>query len=265
MTNKIFYFTGTGNSLAIARQMSESLGNTEIVPMAAVSGGYVGKDEERIGLVFPVFAWGMPRLAVEFAKALKPSDGQYIFAIATSGGSPGRTLVQLDKILHTNGSNLDAGFAVSGDFLISVQSQTEMAIIKLISWLGRKHIPALAKDRLPAISEAVIAKASQKSETSNPSVNIIGSMLHGVSMKMFSKMDKDYSATDACISCGACVKLCPRENITLENGRPVWHQDCEYCFACMAWCPQRAIAMKGTVPEGPTHHPDITLNDVLLR
>lgn len=265
MTNRIFYFTGTGNSLDITRQISESLGNTEIAPMAAMPGGYVGKDEERIGLVFPVFAWGMPRMAAEFAKALKPSAGQYVFAIATSGGSPGRTLVHLDKILRTNGSDLDAGFVVSGDFLISIQSQTEMTLIKFMSWLGRKHIPGLAKDRLPAISEAVIAKATRQPETSNLSVNIVGSMLYGVSMKMFAKMDKDYSATDACVSCGACVKLCPRENITLENGQPVWHQDCEYCFACMAFCPQSAIAMKGSVPEGPTHHPDVMLSDVLLR
>jgi ferredoxin len=265
MKNKIFYFTGTGNSLAIARQMSESLGNTEIVPMAAVSGGYVGKDEERIGLVLPVFGWGMPRMAAEFVKALKPSAGQFVFAIATSGGSPGRTLVQLDKILRANGSNLDAGFVVSGDFLISVQSQTEMALIKFMSWLGRKNVPGFAKDRLPEISKIIEARKPHGPETSNASLNILGSLMYGISMKMFAKMDKDYSATNACISCGACVKLCPVENITLENGKPVWHQDCEYCFACMAFCPQSAIAMKGNVPKGSTHHPDVSLGDVLLR
>lgn len=265
MNNRIFYFTGTGNSLAIARQMAASLGGAEITPMAAMPGGYVGQEEERIGLVFPVFAWGMPRMAVEFAKALRPRTGQYVFAIATNGGSPGRTLVQLSKILRAIGSNLDGGFAVRGDFLISMQSQTEMALIKFIGWLGGKNVPGFAKDRFREISKTVEEKKSHGAETSNASLNFLGSLMYGFSIKMFARMDKGYSATDACVSCGACVRLCPRENITLANGRPIWHQDCEYCFACMAFCPQSAIAWKGAIPSDPKHHPDVTLSDVLLR
>jgi len=53
MTTRVFCFSDSGNALAIAR----GAGGGEIAPMANQLGGYAG-DEERIGLVTPVYAWG---------------------------------------------------------------------------------------------------------------------------------------------------------------------------------------------------------------
>lgn len=33
---------------------------------------------------------------------------------------------------------------------------------------------------------------------------------------------KAFHVSEDCIGCGKCVKLCPLNNITLENGKPVW-------------------------------------------
>ena len=32
----------------------------------------------------------------------------------------------------------------------------------------------------------------------------------------------DFFTTDKCVGCGKCVKLCPLNNITLKDGKPVW-------------------------------------------
>ncbi len=40
MANRIYYFTGTGNSMRAARVIAERLGNTEIVSMRADPGEY---------------------------------------------------------------------------------------------------------------------------------------------------------------------------------------------------------------------------------
>ena len=52
MSNKIFFFTGSGNSLAIARSLAEGIGDTEILSVAKNLGGFQGTAEERVGREF---------------------------------------------------------------------------------------------------------------------------------------------------------------------------------------------------------------------
>ena len=52
---------------------------------------------------------------------------------------------------------------------------------------------------------------------------------------------KKFYVTDACISCGKCERVCPTENVRLENGRPVWGKKCTHCMACICRCPAEAI------------------------
>ena len=65
---------------------------------------------------------------------------------------------------------------------------------------------------------------------------------HGVSEthELFSllriKCDKN-----KCISCGKCVNVCPLNNIHMENGKPVWNNECTHCMACICRCPKEAI------------------------
>lgn len=53
--------------------------------------------------------------------------------------------------------------------------------------------------------------------------------------------DRKFTATEECTGCGRCEKLCPLANISLEDGRPVWHGNCTQCMACIGACPQNAI------------------------
>jgi ferredoxin/flavodoxin len=259
----IFYFTGTGNALAISRTLAEGLGDTEVHRMTPEGADIEGV--ERIGLVFPVFGWGMPRMVAEFVGKLRPTSDQYVFGVATCGGSQAATLRQLRKVLRSNGSDLDAGFSVHGDFEMSFPKNELMAIIRLMVWLSRNHRPAHFSERTEEILRVIQAKERRTPETSGPLANLLGTLIGGVARTSFRTADKAFGSTDACTSCGICARVCPRENVTLENGRPAWHHDCEFCYACMAFCPQNAITMNGQAPNTPAHHPDVSLNDVLWR
>lgn len=265
MPNRIFYFTGTGNSLAIARAIGEGIGGAEILPVAKYLEGFAGSNEERIGLVMPVYGSGPPRMVADFVGELKPLADQYVFAVADCGGSEGKTLERVDRALRRNGSKLDAGFAVRGDFLPNLPGMGDMPIIKLIGWLGRKHVPAAAKHRLGDIIDIVSAKRTHRPEASNFAVNLVTTLIHAGAMRTFRVADKDFAATDVCTSCGICARICPRKNVRLEAGRPTWHGDCELCYACFFWCPEKAITAGGVRPTEPTHHPDVALHDMLLR
>ncbi len=52
---------------------------------------------------------------------------------------------------------------------------------------------------------------------------------------------KKFRVTGACVSCGRCASVCPLNNIHMENGRPVWKNDCTHCMACICRCPKGAI------------------------
>jgi MinD superfamily P-loop ATPase len=72
--------------------------------------------------------------------------------------------------------------------------------------------------------------------------------------------DRKFTVDNRCTSCGTCVKVCPVENIRLEEGRPVWLHHCEQCMACIQLCPTEAIqAGKKTEKRGRYHHPGVTI------
>lgn len=52
-------------------------------------------------------------------------------------------------------------------------------------------------------------------------------------------------ATEACIRCGACVKLCPAQAMRIENSRiRIDDEKCIRCYCCHELCPVHAIGLK---------------------
>lgn len=112
MKTVLYYFSGTGNSLAAARHLAGELGDTEIIPIAKAKEESAGIAADRIGVVFPVYIFGMPVIVAEFVKKLKVDSSKYIFAVATNGGMLCATLIQLEAILKNRGLKLSAGFGI---------------------------------------------------------------------------------------------------------------------------------------------------------
>ena len=69
MKTIIYYFTGTGNSLAATQKIASLLGDCELVPIASFKDitGDIVPEAERIGIVCPVYDSGLPILVGEFA------------------------------------------------------------------------------------------------------------------------------------------------------------------------------------------------------
>ena len=79
--------------------------------------------------------------------------------------------------------------------------------------------------------------------------------------KHFMKTTK-FHATDKCISCGACVNICPFSNITMKDGRPSWSNNCTHCMACINRCPQDAIEYgKGSAGKPRYKGPEACMKD----
>ena len=86
--NVIYYFTGTGNSLAIAQKIAAALKDCEVIPVAPLKDSpTIAPVADRVGIVFPVYFLGLPLMVAEFAGRLDRSRAGYTFGVITFGGS----------------------------------------------------------------------------------------------------------------------------------------------------------------------------------
>ena len=237
MRTIIYYFTGTGNSLAAAKQIAAVLGDCELVPIASLAGleGVIVPEADRVGIVCPVYFTGLPVMVASFTGRLDLSRMQYVFSVVTFGGSGASSaLRQLDSILKNRQERgLDAGFMVKmpGNYILMYGSP---------AGTKREKLLAIADEEIGKIAELV----SRSQRQALPS-SFFANLVHGLMYTRFSSRvhedDRKFSVNDKCTSCGTCAAVCPAHNIEMVDGRPVWQHRCELCCGCIHLCPAGAI------------------------
>lgn len=255
MAAQIFYYTGTGNSLWVARKVAEGLDGAELVSMPECR-----RTQEvpgTLGLVFPVYIWGVPAPVLRFVDSLKGLHPDYCFAVATNGGQVSNTLVQLKRVMRERGLSLSSGFEVRMPS-------------NYIPWGGpgpkeeQEKRFKLAERKAAVIARAVKDKANMPVEKGPFWQRIVFTSFYRLTFSRVPGMDRPFRADEKCNACGICAKVCPASNVALARGRPVWKHQCHQCFACLQWCPQQAVQYGKKTPNYERyHHPEVHLKDVL--
>ncbi|MGC4118349.1 MAG: EFR1 family ferrodoxin [Myxococcales bacterium] len=261
----LFYFSGTGNSLAFACRLAERSDGV-LVPMTRALTGNAGPVSNRIGLVFPTFAYGLPRTVKDFVARVVLPAGAYILGVASCCGIPGGVLHHLDRALRARGHQLDAGFAVCDPRSSLTEDPAESPIQRLMIAANRGRKPPSSHQRLDEIADHLRFARPHPIEGSGLVVDAMGSVLHRLAAKSFPASAQHFWTTDACSGCGTCTRLCPRANVTLEERRPSWGADCDLCHACIQWCPRQAIQFKDLTSDKPRyHHAEVGVQAMLQR
>jgi flavodoxin len=106
----LFCFTSTGNSLYVARKIAEQT-DGKVVPMNNASlNSRTVCDDDVIGFVYPVFFWGLPRVADRFISELQINNKDaYIFAVATYGGAAPGVNGRIGNLMKSKGARLSYG------------------------------------------------------------------------------------------------------------------------------------------------------------
>lgn len=235
--NAIFYFSGTGNSLQVAKDLADSLGNAEVINMAKFNTDSE-IDSKRIGIVFPVYCWGPPLIVNNFADKIRVSKNTYIFLIATYGGFPGTALEILAEHFNKREISINSAHNIfmPGNCIRSYGA-----------FDNTKQQRCFVKEKI-AVGKIVKEIELYSTNIKAAKINLIGSAIFKKTyysmMKDCYSSDQYYSVGDSCNSCGICESVCPVQNITIDTGKPVWHHKCESCMACIQRCPQEAINYK---------------------
>lgn len=248
----IFYFSGTGGSLATAMRIAEELPEFSLQPIAAINGIYE-VDSDTIGIVFPLYYAGLPRIVTRFIQNLKFKKTCYIFAIITCGFPwSGYAMHQLNRLLHHSKQKLTTGFYLKmvDNFLphYDVPSSEQLEVIY-----------KSCEEKMQTIISCLRAR---KSIIEADKAFFLYTM-YPFFIRMLKRYDKYFSTDAHCNGCGLCSQVCPVDNIKLAESVPRWKHNCEFCLACISFCPNKAIQWKNvTQKKGRYHYKGITASQI---
>lgn len=247
----IYYFSGTGNSTLVAQGLCRRLGET-MTPIAAADPAAQTPDAKGIGFVFPVYAWGVAPIVLQFIADLPSSFWEKVTAndipvwcVMTCGDETAMAPEMLAKALARRGVTLRGVWSVQmpNNYVLLPGFDVDPESLE-------NEKMAKSEQRLDAIAEQIAAGACTVDVVRGSWPRLKTGAVYPLFKRWGIKPAK-WHATSSCISCGLCAEACPVGNISMQNGHPVWGDRCVSCLACYHVCPVHAVAYgSGTSGKG---------------
>lgn len=233
----IFCFSGTGNSRYVAEMLSRHLPD-EVSEMTNSK----PLNNEVLGIVFPVYAWGLPNIVEQFlAHSLKEvvkEKPAYVYTVMTCGTDMGYADRLVSSLLKKSGISLDAAFSV-----IMPNTYVSLPGFDVDSDDAAARKVALASQLVPEIAMKISAK-EKVTEVARGSFPHFKTTILRRFFNRYLMSDKPFHVDDLrCSHCGKCIRQCPVGNITMtEQKQLLWKgKGCTGCLGCYHACPHRAI------------------------
>lgn len=244
----VLYFTGTGNSRYVAQRTAEVLGDQLLSMNDRIKAGNTSpvKTDERLVIVTPTYAWRIPRLVENWLRQTEFPGAKQAWFVMTCGSEIGnaakynRTICEEKQLTYMGTAQI-------------IMPENYIAMFNAPQAEEARQIVAKAE---PDIDRAIFAIAADQAFPV-PRNNLYDRFMSGPVNPIFYSFfvkAKAFAASNACTGCGQCVRLCPTNNITIQNGRPVWGSNCTHCMACICHCPTEAIEYGKKSVGKPRYH-----------
>ncbi len=279
MIANIYYFSGTGNSLFIAKELTKRIPNSKLCPITKLlrnntTNSIIKVNSEIIGLVFPCHGLTIPIPVRLFLERFDLTNVKYIFALVTRGGSVFRGFSHINKILKNQNKKLNASFVINmgmndpklKDF--HMPTEEELALIE-----------ETVDHKLSFVQSVILSKEEFHDDVNGVSFSrfrILNFLLERIipfMLQHYATRVKKYFYIDSkCTGCGICEKVCPSLKIKMVDGIPTWQSDvdCYFCYSCLNFCPNQSIQIHSqiymksfTTEKGRYPHPYALVSDMV--
>lgn len=232
----ICVFSGTGNTLRVCERLAEELRGRGVdadiysiregadLPEAA---GY-----DRLIVGYPVHAFNAPLPVLRFLRRLPQGGGTPAYLVRTSG--------EPLRYNHASGITprrllVKKGYAVKADY----------AYVMPYNIIFR-HSDGMAARMWRSVGLRIGADAGQVAEGTGERTRVgplcrIASFVLRIEHPGMHLIGRHFRATERCVGCGTCARLCPQKNITMAEGRPKFGKSCAGCMSCAFNCPKDAV------------------------
>ncbi|KJS22005.1 MAG: hypothetical protein VR72_07905 [Clostridiaceae bacterium BRH_c20a] len=286
MSIKIFYFSGTGNSYVVAKDIAKKVKADLISIPKVINMDRMQVDADSIGIVFPSYLAplsGIPLIVERFVKKIANIESIHIFAVCTCGGyecvNALPSLNKLKQIIRSCGGKLSAEYSTR-----LPMNNLDYDHIPIPINRDQQVIINKSKTKIDDICYRIIKKRSTKYKIAKILFNLLmtplykmmrQSVINALKEKAKEPMDtkltyfelipltdKSIIVDKKCNGCGTCVKVCPVNNIKIVDNKPQLQHKCEMCFACDEWCPYNAIHHWSRSKGVKYHHPEVKISDM---
>lgn len=258
----IFYFSATGNSLYIARQIGGEA-STLLSISQEIHNEHPKYEAEEIGFVFPIYCFLPPAIVQDFI-ARSSFKADYFFTVGTYGAHHATFPESFDKFTSEHG--------VKMNYVSSIQM-----VDTYLPYFDMEKEKAIDK-KIPENLSVILSALNQHANYIQPVSEMDRHINEGYfrssgrdrQRPTVTRSEKIVFATNDCVGCGICTSVCPHGSWKVIDGHSVAKGACENCLACVHNCPQKAISIIPTPPEPEEQNrnaryrnPNVSLADLI--
>lgn len=276
----IFYFSGTGNTKWAASKLASAT-HEDLISIApymraddsshTLAEPFILKENERLGFVFPVHGWRVPKLVREFigrmkvqraepdatrsqtlsdisgnsasadASGISASAGNsagslpFAFCVCTAGDSIGLTIENLNEVISQNPSLQALGITkVSSSYsLIMPESYVGLPFMDVDTKKKEIWKKSKSAQELAVICEEIFDRKEGVSRLVKGPIPWFFTKVVGGFFENVLITDKRFHVEkDKCVKCGICANVCPVGDIKGGHGEyPEWLHHKD-CLTC---------------------------------
>ncbi len=240
----ILYFSGTGNTKAVAEEFYHALVlrdySVEVHSMEDKFNPAIYPYDFLI-VGFPKYYEYPVLYALDYLDHNLKKRGQVIptLAYCTQAGHSLTDFSGLERLLRKKNHRLitSKSFPYANNLLIfSMFGSTTPEVLKENKRILKSQID-------PLLDDFFLGKECKER------VAWFRSILYHFTAVVFTKFmpiaGMKYSSSEECIGCKICACNCPKKNIKMVQNKPVFGRKCIFCMRCINACPVNAILYKG--------------------
>ena len=233
----VLYYSATGNTEYIARELANRLDDECVNLLGAIKShdNTPLYSEKPYVICAPVIVCEMPRFMSDWLKKQEFQGSRDVYFVFTSGGYCGISGVLSKSLMEKKG--------------MACHGHAEFTMPR--NYMANNSYPQLPEKE---IRERILASTAQLEGVAQ-SIRT-GGVLTARKVQLWETLvtvpfnpvwlklkatSKDFYVTEGCIGCSKCEKLCPLNNISMKDNKPVWGNSCTHCMACIGNCPVEAI------------------------